>query len=65
MIALDKSKGAFYPAYCTYADKKQPPRLFLVEDAQSGVETLMKESLKGSVTGARVSNCALISIVHR
>lgn len=64
MIALDKSRHAFYPAYCTYTDKKQPPRLFLVKDAQNGVETLKKESLKGSVTGARVSDCALISIAH-
>ena len=64
MIALDKSKQAFYPVYCTYADKKQPPRLFLVEDAESGVEKLKSEAVEGSLTGAKVSDCALISIVH-
>ena len=64
MLALDKTKLAFYPAYCSYADKKQPPRLFLIENAQSGLEKLKSESLEGSVTGAQVSDCALISIAR-
>ena len=64
MVALDKMKQVFYPAYCTYADKKQPPKLFLVKNAQIGIEKLKSETLEGSVTGARVSDCALISILR-
>ena len=64
MIALDKTKQAFFPAYCRYADKKQPPKLFLVENAEGGLGKLKSEALEGSLTGAKVSDCNLISILR-
>ena len=65
MVAIDQAKQHFFPAYCTFADEKQPPELFLLADATSGVDMLENGNVKGSVTGARALTCSLTSIVHR
>jgi hypothetical protein len=59
-LGIDTAGDYFYPAICSFVD--QPPKVFLIKDAETGLETLKREDLRSIITGGVVSDCTILAL---
>ncbi len=59
LIPIDTSENPYYMVVCNIDD--QASKIFLVNDYDSGINTLLQENMQYVITGGTVSACAPFS----